>query len=78
MYFELSPRQKIDLLVKDQSLMLAEAAAQKTPLPALSAIREVFQAARAQGLGERDISAVIRVLERAAGVERTQADPLEP
>lgn len=57
----------IDLLLKDQSLMLAEAARQRTPLPALAAIREVFQAARGQGLGSEDISAVIKVLERAAG-----------
>jgi 3-hydroxyisobutyrate dehydrogenase len=61
------PQFAIDLLVKDQSLMLAEAAAQKTPLPGLAAIREVFQAARAQGLGGDDIAAVMRVLERAAG-----------
>lgn len=58
----------IDLLVKDQNLMLAEAAAQPTPLPGLAAIREVFQAARAQGLGGQDIAAVIRALEGAAGV----------
>jgi 3-hydroxyisobutyrate dehydrogenase-like beta-hydroxyacid dehydrogenase len=58
----------IDLLVKDQSLMLAEAAAQATPLPGLAAIREVFQSARAQGLGEKDIAAVIRALESAAGI----------
>jgi len=58
----------IDLLVKDQSLMLAEAATQPTPLPGLSAIREVFQAARAQGLGGHDIAAVIRALESAAGL----------
>ena len=61
------PQFSIDLLVKDQTLMLAEAAEQKTPLPALAAVREVFQAARAQGLGREDIAAVIRVLERAAG-----------
>jgi 3-hydroxyisobutyrate dehydrogenase len=59
----------IDLLVKDQSLMLAEAAAQRTPLPGLAAIREVFQAARAQGLGEKDIAAVIKSLARMAGLE---------
>ena len=59
----------IDLLVKDQSLALAEGAAQKTPLPGLAAIREVFQSARAQGFGSEDISGVIRVLERAAGLE---------
>ncbi|MGC4095071.1 MAG: NAD(P)-dependent oxidoreductase [Polyangiaceae bacterium] len=58
----------IDLLVKDQSLMLAEGAARGVPLPGLAAIREVFQAARAQGLGAADISAVIKSLERAAGV----------
>ena len=60
----------IDLLFKDQSLMLAEAARQRTPLPALAAIREVFQAARAQGLGSEDIAAVVKVLERAAGAVR--------
>jgi 3-hydroxyisobutyrate dehydrogenase len=63
------PQFTIDLLVKDQGLMLAEAAAQQTPLPALAAIREVFQAARAQGLGGQDIAAVMRVLERGAGIE---------
>jgi 3-hydroxyisobutyrate dehydrogenase len=58
----------IDLLVKDQTLMLAEGAAQRAPLPGLAAIREVFQSARAQGLGGEDIAAVIKSLERAAGI----------
>ena len=58
----------IDLLVKDQNLMLDEAAAQRVPMPALAAIREVFQSARAQGLGQEDIAAVIKVLERAAAI----------
>lgn len=57
----------IDLLHKDQTLMLAEAAQQRVPMPGLAALREVFAAARAQGLGEADISAVIQVLERGAG-----------
>jgi 3-hydroxyisobutyrate dehydrogenase-like beta-hydroxyacid dehydrogenase len=57
----------IDLLVKDQGLMLDEAHAQRAPMPGLAAIREVFQAARAQGLGQEDIAAVVKVLERAAG-----------
>lgn len=57
----------IDLLVKDQSLMLQHAAALGVPLPGLAAIREVFQAARAQGLGRQDICAVVKALERAAG-----------
>jgi 3-hydroxyisobutyrate dehydrogenase-like beta-hydroxyacid dehydrogenase len=57
----------IDLLVKDQTLMLAEAASQRLPLPGLAAIREVFQAARAQGYGQEDIGSVVKALEKAAG-----------
>jgi 3-hydroxyisobutyrate dehydrogenase-like beta-hydroxyacid dehydrogenase len=58
----------IDLLVKDQTLMMDEAAAVRAPMPGLAAIREVFQAARAQGLGQEDIAAVVKTLEKAAGV----------
>ncbi len=58
----------IDLLVKDQTLMLAEAARLRAPMPALLALREVFQAARAQGFGGEDIAAVVKVLERGAGL----------
>jgi 3-hydroxyisobutyrate dehydrogenase-like beta-hydroxyacid dehydrogenase len=61
------PHFSVDLLHKDQTLMLAEAARQRAPMPCLAAVREVFAAARAQGLGQEDISAVIQVLERAAG-----------
>jgi 3-hydroxyisobutyrate dehydrogenase len=57
----------IDLLVKDQGLMLAEAHALRVPMPGLAAIREVCQAARGQGLGQEDICAVVKALERAAG-----------
>ena len=58
----------IDLLVKDQNLMLDEAAEHRVPMPGLAAIREVFQSARAQGLGQEDIAAVIKTLEKAAGL----------
>lgn len=58
----------IDLLVKDQTLMLAEAAAHQVPMPALAVVREVFQSARAQGFGSEDIAAVVKVLERGAGL----------
>jgi 3-hydroxyisobutyrate dehydrogenase-like beta-hydroxyacid dehydrogenase len=57
----------LDLLVKDQTLMLEEAASRRVPMPGLAAIREVFQAARAQGLGREDIVSVVKALERAAG-----------
>jgi 3-hydroxyisobutyrate dehydrogenase-like beta-hydroxyacid dehydrogenase len=57
----------IDLLVKDQGLMLEEASALKVPMPGLAAIREVFQAARARGWGQEDIAAVVKAVEAAAG-----------
>jgi 3-hydroxyisobutyrate dehydrogenase-like beta-hydroxyacid dehydrogenase len=60
----------IDLLVKDQGLMLDEAAAQRVPMPGLATIREVFQAARAQGFGGEDIAAVVKAVEAAAGLPR--------
>jgi 3-hydroxyisobutyrate dehydrogenase-like beta-hydroxyacid dehydrogenase len=58
----------IDLLVKDQTLMLAEAAAQGVSMPGLAAIREMCQAARAQGHGGEDIAAVVKAVESAAGL----------
>jgi 3-hydroxyisobutyrate dehydrogenase len=58
----------IDLLVKDQTLMLAEASSRGVPMPGLAAIREVFEAARAQGFGAEDIAAVYKAVARAAGL----------
>jgi len=58
----------IDLLVKDQTLMLAEAAARGAAMPGLAAIREVCQTARNQGFGQEDIAAVVKSVERAAGL----------
>lgn len=58
----------IDLLVKDQNLMLGEAALRGAPMPGLVAIRDVCQKARDQGLGQDDIIGVVKVLERAAGL----------
>ena len=59
----------IDLLVKDQNLMLKEAEALAAPMPGLVAIRDVCQAARDQGFGQDDIIGVAKVLERAAGLQ---------
>lgn len=58
----------IDLLVKDQTLLLAEAGAKGTPMPGLAAIREVFQAARARGFGGEDIAAVYKAVAASAGL----------
>ena len=58
----------IDLMHKDQTLMLDEAARLKVPMPGLAALREVFQSARAQGWGDEDIAAVYKVWEAQAGM----------
>jgi 3-hydroxyisobutyrate dehydrogenase-like beta-hydroxyacid dehydrogenase len=58
----------IDLMHKDQSLMLDEAALRGVPMPGLAAIREVFQSARARGWGKEDIVAVVKAVEAAAGL----------
>jgi 3-hydroxyisobutyrate dehydrogenase len=58
----------LELLHKDQTLMLDEAHARRAPMPGLAAIREVFQAGRAQGIGAEDIAAVVKVLEKSAGL----------
>ena len=66
----------IDLLVKDQTLMLAEAAALKSPMPGLAAIREVCQSARAHGLragGHRRRGEGDRAVGRP-GLRRSRAD----
>ena len=57
----------IDLMVKDQGLMLEEAERHRVPMPGLAAIREVFQAARAQGWGGEDIAAVYKAVDIRPG-----------
>jgi 3-hydroxyisobutyrate dehydrogenase len=57
----------LDLLHKDQTLALAEAAALGVAMPGLAAIREVTQVARAAGVGGEDIAAQIKAVERLAG-----------
>jgi 3-hydroxyisobutyrate dehydrogenase-like beta-hydroxyacid dehydrogenase len=59
----------IDLLVKDQNLMLQEAASLGASMPGLVAVRDVCQQARDQGFGQDDIIGVAKVLERAAGIQ---------
>ena len=52
----------IDLMAKDQGLMLDEANLHRVPMPGLAAIREVYQAARARGWGQEDIAATYKVV----------------
>jgi len=60
---DFAPRSSINTQHKDltNAIRLAEQA--KVPLPVTTAVREVFQAARARGLGDLDTAAIITVLE---------------
>ncbi len=59
----------LELLAKDQNLMLDQAVRNHVPMPGLAAIREVFRSGQAQALGSEDMSGVVRVLETLAGIE---------
>ncbi len=54
---------------KDIGLMLDSAAEMQVPLPLTALTRQMFLAAIAQGHGEEDICATIKVLEDLAGVQ---------
>jgi 3-hydroxyisobutyrate dehydrogenase len=54
---------------KDIGLMLESGLEQDVPLPLTALTQQMFRAAMAEGLGDEDICATIKVLERIAGVE---------
>lgn len=59
----------IDLMHKDLSLFLDNAAAHRVPTPTASSLRETYNVARAAGLGDKDITAVITAFEAMVGVK---------
>lgn len=59
----------IDLMHKDLSLFLENAAAHRVPTPSAASVKETYNLARAAGLGDQDITAVITAYE-ALGKER--------
>jgi 3-hydroxyisobutyrate dehydrogenase-like beta-hydroxyacid dehydrogenase len=59
----------IDLMHKDLSLVLDNAATNKVPMPTAASLRETYNLARAAGKGEQDITAVITAFEELVGVK---------
>lgn len=53
----------LDLLVKDQTLMLEKAHSDGVEMPGLASIRDVFREGQVRGFGAADMASVIRVLE---------------
>ncbi|MBL8678831.1 MAG: NAD(P)-dependent oxidoreductase [Myxococcales bacterium] len=58
----------VDLLLKDQELVLEAARRSGVSLPTLESVRDLIARAVAEGEGDKDLCAVVRVLERVAGV----------
>jgi 3-hydroxyisobutyrate dehydrogenase len=59
----------IDLQYKDLGLAIESAKSMGIPIPVTVLSQQLYEAARAKGLGREDITAVIKVLEELAGVE---------
>jgi 3-hydroxyisobutyrate dehydrogenase-like beta-hydroxyacid dehydrogenase len=57
----------IDLMHKDLTLLVDNAATHRVPTPAAAAMKETYALARAAGKGEQDIGAVISVHEQLCG-----------
>jgi 4-hydroxybutyrate dehydrogenase/sulfolactaldehyde 3-reductase len=66
----------IDLAHKDLSLIVEAANADKVPVPIAAVAREAYSAARAQGYGGKDFSAMVDVLCEMASIEKPRFSTL--
>jgi 3-hydroxyisobutyrate dehydrogenase-like beta-hydroxyacid dehydrogenase len=66
---DFTPHFTIDLMHKDLSLFLDNAASHRVPTPTAASLRETYNVARASGLGGEDIAAVIKAYETLAGTK---------
>jgi 3-hydroxyisobutyrate dehydrogenase-like beta-hydroxyacid dehydrogenase len=66
---DFSPGGTIDISFKDQELETSLAKQLGVPLFLANVSQQVYQMARAAGLGKEDGAAIVKVLERLAGVQ---------
>ncbi len=64
-----TPRFFVEHLAKDVGLVLDLAHAQHVPMPVAEAVHQLITQAVASGLAKEDYASIVKVLERAAGVE---------
>jgi 3-hydroxyisobutyrate dehydrogenase len=64
-----APRFFVEHMLKDINLILESGKKLDTPLPAIEAAQKLFSEAAAAGFAHEDYSAVVKVLERQAGVD---------
>jgi 2-hydroxy-3-oxopropionate reductase len=65
----------LELAAKDAGLMIEAGREVGVPLPIASVLHEMLSYAKAQGLGAHDISDLVEVIERLAGVELELSPP---
>jgi 3-hydroxyisobutyrate dehydrogenase-like beta-hydroxyacid dehydrogenase len=58
-----------ELMYKDVSLCLSEAEALEVPMPVASAVRQLWQLARARIGGDKDFTTIVQLIEEWSGVE---------
>lgn len=66
---DFTPTFTVEQMVKDLGLILDAAAASHVPLPQTAATLQLMQAAIAQGDADDDYAAIIKAVERAAGLD---------
>jgi 4-hydroxybutyrate dehydrogenase / sulfolactaldehyde 3-reductase len=69
---DIEPGFTIDLAHKDLTLIVQAGNATQVPMPIAAVAREAFSAARAQGYGARDFSAMVDVLCESAGIQKAR------
>jgi len=62
-------RGELDILLKDLNFILDMGRSLKIPLLMSAVAREIYQMANCMGLGKEDDSAVVKVMEKMAGME---------
>jgi 3-hydroxyisobutyrate dehydrogenase-like beta-hydroxyacid dehydrogenase len=67
---EYPPAARLDIILKDATLISAYARSVGAPTPLLEAALEVYRDASAEGLGDLDAAALCRHLERIGGLSR--------
>jgi 3-hydroxyisobutyrate dehydrogenase len=65
---DFTPTFTVEQMIKDLGLILDAGAASHVPLPQAAATLQLMQAAVAQGDGQDDYAAIIKAVERAAGL----------
>ncbi|HTE43726.1 MAG TPA: NAD(P)-binding domain-containing protein [Gemmatimonadaceae bacterium] len=72
---DVEPGFTIDLAHKDLSLIVEAANSERVPVPIASVAKEAYSAARAQGHGGKDFSAMVDILCNLAAIEAPRLQP---